>query len=128
MIIDTSAIVAILAGEPERQVFERALMRADILRMSAVNWFESAIVLSRAGDVARNALDLYVERAGIVVVPVDLSQTRLAEEGWWLYGKGRHPARLNMGDCFAYALAKSMGEPLLFKGGDFPRTDIVSAV
>ena len=123
MVIDTSALVAIFLAEPERQIFRDAIMTTNMRLMSAANIFETCIVLEgRRGEVA--ARDLFVLRANIKIVSVDSEQAELARSAWRRYGKGRHPAALNSGDCFAYALAKSSGEPILAKGTDFLRTDI----
>lgn len=128
MVLDASAILAILKGEPEEASFKAALSDAAVRHISPVNWFEVAIHTENAGrdDVA--AFKKLAEFIGLVVVPIDESQMRLAHSAWRKFGKGRHPARLNLGDCFAYALAKSLNEPLLYKGGDFGKTDIKSAL
>jgi ribonuclease VapC len=128
MVIDASALVAILKLEPERELFSRLIYRASVRRISPVNWFEAAVQAERAGAESVAAFRDYIAAAEIVVTPVDQTQMRMAHLAWRDFGKGRHPARLNMGDCFAYALAKQSGEPLLFKGGDFDKTDIVAAV
>jgi ribonuclease VapC len=128
MIIDASALVAIMADEPERDMFERAIARASVRRMSPVNWFEAATVLGSRSASLREALDSYAKLIGMAIVPADGRQAELAALARQIYGKGRHLAQLNLGDCFAYALAKSTGEPLLFKGNDFAHTDIVSAL
>lgn len=126
MIVDASAILAILKNEPEEEIFLRALALADVKQISPVNWHEAAVNLERTGDF--ESLETFVGRARIVITPIDESQARLAHQAWRRFGKGRHPARLNLGDCFAYALAKSTGEPLLFKGGDFDKMDVLAAV
>jgi ribonuclease VapC len=126
MIVDASAVLAILKGEPEEAIFMRALALADIKKISPINWHEAAVNFERAGDFA--GFESFMRRAGIVIDQIDETQARLAHVAWRKFGKGRHPARLNLGDCFAYALAKQSGEPLLFKGGDFDKTDIVAAV
>ena len=126
MIVDASALVAILKSEPEKALFIQALADADAPKISPVNWHVCAVRMERDGDFEK--LEGFIARARIMVVPIDEIQMRLAHQAWRTYGKGRHAARLNLGDCFAYALAKAMGEPLLFKGGDFPHTDIVPAV
>ena len=129
MVIDTSAIIAILTGEPERQVFNDAVENAGSRVMSAASFVEASIVIqsSRGYDGLRD-FDLFVASAGIEILPVDLEQARVAREAFRRYGKGRHPAALNYGDCFSYALAKTTGFPLLFKGDDFAGTDIEPAV
>jgi ribonuclease VapC len=128
MVIDASALVAILTNEAERDIFERAIARADVRRMSPVNWFETATVLGSRSLVIREALDSYVKLVGIDITPADAQQADLADHARRIYGRGRHLAQLNLGDCFAYALAKSTGESLLFKGNDFTHTDIVPAL
>jgi ribonuclease VapC len=127
MVIDTSAVLAILFDEPERRAFTLAIERDPRRLMSAGNLLESALVAeSRRGEAAGRELDLLLHRASVQVVPVDAEQVELARSAWRRFGKGRHPAGLNCGDCFAYALAGTSGEPLLFKGTDFPRTDIAA--
>jgi ribonuclease VapC len=125
MIIDTSAIIAILTNEPERHSFNEAVEKARSPMMSAASFVETSIVIesSRGYDGLRD-FDLFVASAGIEIVPVDVEQARVAREAYRRYGKGRHPAALNYGDCFSYALAKATGLPLLFKGTDFSETDI----
>lgn len=125
MVIDTSAIIAILLGEPEAPELARAIEDASPRLLSAANLLETSMVIeARKGDAAGRELDLLLYRAGIDVVPVDQEQAEIARVAWRRYGKGRHPANLNFGDCFAYALAKTTGLPLLFKGDDFNQTDI----
>ena len=128
MVIDASALVAILRLEPEGADFARAITRDPVRLMSPVNWFEAAIRAERARQEDVAVLDTFVAAAEIQIVPIDQFQMRLAHIAWRDFGKGRHPAKLNLGDCFAYALAKQTGEPLLFKGGDFPRTDVKRVV
>ncbi|MBV9693032.1 MAG: type II toxin-antitoxin system VapC family toxin, partial [Alphaproteobacteria bacterium] len=96
--------------------------------MSPVNWFEVAVNSQKGGDSELEAVERLGTLIGLVIVPIDAIQLRLAFEAWRRFGKGRHRARLNLGDCFAYALAKSLDAPLLYKGGDFAHTDVVSAV
>jgi len=125
MVIDTSALAAIFFGEPERQKFLAAIAAAESRLVSAANLLETGIVVeARQGEAAGREFDLFIVRANLRVVPVDAEQADLARSAWRKYGKGRHPAGLNFGDCFAYALAKFSGEPLLAKGTDFARTDI----
>jgi len=125
MVIDTSALVAILLAEPERKDFLERILQAEARRISAANVFETGIVLAaRKGEAAGREFDLFVVRTNLEIVPVDGDQVEIARSAWRKYGKGRHSAALNFGDCFAYALAKFSGEPLLAKGGDFARTDI----
>ena len=127
MVLDTSALLAILCGEPERQQFIKLLTADPTRLLSAANFLETGIVLeNRSGDAAGRDFDLFLYRAAITVVPVDRDQAELARRAYRRFGKGRHPAALNYGDCFAYALSKSSGEPLLFKGDDFARTDVES--
>lgn len=128
MIVDTSAIIAILKKEPEQDRFLEAIAKADDPRMSAANVLECWIVAeSIAGAAGARDLDLLLFRLGVNVEPFTSDQAAIARRAHRAYGKGRHPAGLNFGDCMAYALARDMGEPLLFKGGDFVRTDIVAA-
>jgi ribonuclease VapC len=125
MVIDTSALVAIFLGEPERKPFLQEILQAEIRLLSAANALETGIVLeARRGEAAGREFDLFVVRAKIEVVAVDAEQTEIARSAWRKYGKGRHAAGLNFGDCFAYALAKFSGQKLLAKGGDFRFTDL----
>lgn len=129
MIVDTSAILAILMDEDERPRFTAAISDAAEAAISAGTLLETAIVVeARYGAEGGQLLDLLLERASMEIVPVDAQQVRLAQEGYRRFGKGRHPAGLNFGDCFAYALARHRRQRLLFKGDDFPRTDIVAAI
>lgn len=129
MIVDSSAVLAILFKEPERDVFATALSEAGVRLVSSVNAFEAAVVVSlRKGPSGIRELDLLFHHAGVEIVSFTESHLRLAREAYERYGKGRHPAGLNLGDCCAYALARHSGETLLFKGDDFPRTDVVPAV
>jgi ribonuclease VapC len=126
MVIDTSAILAIFLGEPERQAFLELLRQADSRLLSAGNALETAIVLeARRGAAVIRELDLFIYRTRVDIVSVDAEQVEVARVAWRMYGKGHHPAGLNFGDCFAYALARTSGEPLLAKGIDFSRTDIL---
>ena len=125
MVIDTSAFLAILQDEPDRHSFTEAIAAAGVRRTSAATFLETSMVLeSRHGADGVRALDLLFESAGIEVVAVDIAQAKIARRAFADFGKGRHPAGLNYGDCFAYALARHLGEPLLCKGGDFSRTDL----
>jgi ribonuclease VapC len=128
MVIDASALLAILKLEPEREQFSRAILRASTRLMSPVNWLEAAIRAERASAEDKKTLDAFVAASEIAFVSVDQHQMHIAHAAWRDFGKGRHPAALNLGDCFAYALSKASGEPLLYKGNDFARTDIVSAL
>lgn len=125
MVLDTSALTAILLDEPERRAFAEAI-EADPRRLvSAATVVEAGIVIeARMGEAAGLELDLLLNRAGVSIVPVDPDQAELAREAWRTFGKGRHPAGLNLGDCFTYALAVATSEPVLFKGDDFARTPI----
>ena len=129
MVVDTSAVIAVLTGEPERGAFMEAIERADECLISAASFVEASIVIecTRSYDGLRD-LDLFITTAGIEIVPVDSEQAYLAREAFRRYGEGRHPAGLNYGDCFSYALAKARELPLLFKGRDFSATDIPAAV
>jgi ribonuclease VapC len=128
MVIDTSGIVAIAQNEPEAEIFERLIAEAPRRLISAATFLETALVIeSRLGEAGGAELDLWMHKARVEIVPLDARQTDLARRAWRRYGKGRHPAGLNLGDCFSYALATAMREPLLFKGDDFAKTDIVAA-
>ena len=128
MVVDTSVLIAIILREPDRRSFLEKLAMADRRQISAVSYMETAMVLiGRFGDAAEDVLDRTLHDAGIAVAPVSIAHTRLAVAAFRQYGKGRHPAGLNFGGCFSYALAKSAAEPLLFKGLDFAKTDIVAA-
>jgi ribonuclease VapC len=125
MVIDTSALVAIFLGEPERKTFLQHILLAETRLISAANALETGIVLeARRGEAAGREFDLFVVRAKLEVVSVDVEQVEIARSAWRKYGKGRHAAGLNFGDCFAYALAKFSGQKLLAKGGDFRFIDI----
>jgi ribonuclease VapC len=127
MVIDTSALAAIFFAEPERQTFLNAITVAETRLLSAASALETGLVLEgRQGEAAGREFDLFVVRANLEIVPVDAEQVELARSAWRKYGKGRHLAALNYGDCFSYALAKSSGEPLLAKGTDFALTDIAT--
>jgi ribonuclease VapC len=124
MVIDTSALAAIFFHEPERDAFRNAILAASSRLISAATLVEAGMVIEgRKGGGAGREFDLFVVRAQIQIVPVDAELADLARSAWRKYGKGRHPAGLNFGDCFSYALAKSSGEPLLAKGTDFAMTD-----
>ena len=129
MIVDSSALLAILRAEPEMLACARAIEDAARRRISAANFLETAIVIDGSRDpVASRRLDDLIRAADLAIEPVTEAQARIAREAYRDFGKGSgHPAQLNFGDCFAYALAKVTGEPLLFKGNDFGRTDIASA-
>ena len=128
MIIDSSAVCAILFNEPDAERFAGAIAAADVRRMSAASFLETSMVVeSRNGLVAGDQLDVLIEREAIEIVPVTSEQAMTARRAWRRFGKGNHPAALNLGECLAYALSEATGEPLLYKGGDFSQTDIESA-
>ena len=125
MIIDTSAIIAILLGEPESRTLIEAITDTSYRGMSAAGFVEASIVLeARYGYEGIRDFDLFLAKAGIELVPVDIEQAQIARRVFRKYGKGRHSAGLNFGDCFSYALAKATNDSLLFKGNDFSQTDI----
>ncbi|WOS65592.1 type II toxin-antitoxin system VapC family toxin [Sinorhizobium fredii] len=128
MVIDTSAIVAIAFNEPEAETYEQKVVDAPRRFISAATLLELTIVIeARLGQAGTAELDLWLHKAGVEIVAVDAEQIAVARRAWRSYGKGRHPAGLNYGDCFSYALAKTRSEPLLYKGDDFSRTDIEAA-
>jgi ribonuclease VapC len=128
VIVDTSAVVAILRGEPEAALLAGAIARAPMRRMSAVSFVEAGIVTdSNQNPLLSRRLDSLLSELKVSIEPVTVKQAQLAREAYRDFGKGRHRAGLNLGDCFAYALAKEAGEPLLFKGDDFCHTDVESA-
>jgi len=126
MIVDASALIALLRAEEDAPRFARALAsRAEPKRLSAANFLEAAIVIDGSRDpIASRRLDELIDKAGIEIAPVTAEQAAIARAAYRDFGKGLHPAGLNFGDCFAYALAKVTGEPLLFKGSDFTQTDL----
>ena len=129
MILDTSPLVAILAGEPDSERYIQAISRALDCRISAGNFLEISIVIeAQFGAEVLTQCDALFRRIGVVIEPVTVEQALIARQAFHDFGKGRHAAALNFGDCFAYALAKATGEPLLFKGDDFRKTDVVSAL
>jgi ribonuclease VapC len=129
VILDTSALLAILRDEAEAVAFAEAIERATVCRMSAASLLEAAIVIDASSDpIASRRLDEFVDTAGIIVEPVTLEHAAIGRAAYRDFGRGRHPAQLNFGDCFAYALAATSGEPLLFKGDDFAQTDLESAL
>lgn len=130
MIVDTSALIAILRSEPEAERLAVAIEQAAVRRISAATFLETAIVVDANRDpVLSRELDSFLDLGAFAIEPVDETQVRIARDAYRDFGKGSgHPAQLNFGDCFAYALAKSLGEPLLFKGRDFNHTDVVRAV
>ena len=128
MVLDTSAVLAILLDEPERRAFTEAIEADGTRLMSVASFVECSIVLeTRLGPEGVRDLDLLVARAEVTLVPVDVDQAYVARQAFRTYGRGRHAANLNFGDCFAYALSRASAEPLLFKGSDFAQTDVVRA-
>ena len=128
MILDTSAVVAILYREPEAAAFVQLIHDADLCRISVATYVELSMVIERQlGPEGMRQAEAFFRRAGIVIEPVTVDQGELARQAFLDFGKGRHKAGLNYGDCFSYALAKASGEPLLFKGSDFSQTDIEAA-
>ncbi|HYU12205.1 MAG TPA: type II toxin-antitoxin system VapC family toxin [Stellaceae bacterium] len=130
MVIDSSALIALLLSEPETDAFVTAIAGSSIRLISAASYLETTIVmLSRSGSEGQRKLDRLLTDLAATVFPFTLDQAVLAAEAYKRYGKGSgHPAGLNFGDCFTYGLAKLTGEPVLFKGNDFSRTDLASAV
>ena len=129
MIVDTSAVLAILFNEEDAETYARAISEAESRRMSAVNFVEAAIVVeAQTKERGSRQFDAFFRRAGIVIEPVTEEQAHVARQAYTDFGKAHHAAGLNFGDCFAYALAKVTGEPLLFKGKDFRKTDLESAI
>jgi ribonuclease VapC len=129
MIIDTSALIAILRDEADAEGYARVIEKSANRRLSAANFVETAIVIDGSRDpIASRRFDDLVKEADLILEPVTETQARIAREAYRDFGKGSgHPAQLNFGDCFAYALAKAIGEPLLFKGDDFLHTDVILA-
>jgi ribonuclease VapC len=128
VILDSSAVVAVLRAEPEAPEMARTMDRAETCSISVVSYVEAAIVIDAGRDpIASRRFDDFFREAEIVLEPVTRRQAEIAREAYRDFGKGRHRAGLNFGDCFAYALAKSLNEPLLFKGNDFRHTDIQPA-
>lgn len=128
MILDISAIMAIVLEEPEAETMLTKIAQAPVRRISAGTWMELATVLARRHPAKAHLVEHMLLSANVVVEPVSAQQAMLGRDGYRRYGKGmKHPARLNFGDCFAYALSKATGEPLLFKGDDFGHTDVLAA-
>ncbi|MEY9404495.1 ribonuclease VapC [Bradyrhizobium diazoefficiens] len=128
MVIDSSAILAIFLNEPEASEFEHRIAADPVRLISAATVLETGIgIESKLGDGGGAELDLWLHKVGVEIVPVTAGHADQARRAWRRYGKGRHPAKLNFGDCFSYALAALTGEPLLFKGSDFSQTDIKAA-
>jgi len=129
VIIDTSVVIAIIFGEAEAAGLARAISTATSCRLSAGCFLEASILAeSRSGDKGIRLLDTFLQESQAIIEPVTVEQALLARQGYSDFGEGRHPAGLNFGDCFSYALAKASGEPLLFKGDDFRKTDIIAAL
>jgi ribonuclease VapC len=130
MIVDTSALLAILLREQEAELFARAIEASEeTVRMSVASYLEAALYVDRRGDdVRRSLLDTFIEEFDIHLEPVSIEQIHFARHAFRSYGKGLHPAGLNFGDCFTYALARAKRERVLFKGSDFDQTDLVSAL
>jgi len=129
VILDTSAILAVLFKDPDAALYAEAITNADSCRISAATFVELCMVVAAAsGDAGIVECDIFFRGNMIAIEPFDERQAYLARQGFLIYGRGRHPARLNLGDCFSYALAKVSGEPLLFKGNDFKQTDIAAAI
>ena len=129
MVVDTSALVAIFLLEPEAEQFAHRILEAPRAAISAANLLEAGIILdARIGHEDSSELDEFIADVGLEVEPVTVDQVRVARQAYRTYGSGNHPARLNFGDCFAYALAKTTGLPLLFKGDDFAQTDVTLGV
>ncbi len=125
MIVDSSAILAILFNEPDAATYATAIANASSCRISAANYVETAVVIEAQNPLTgARQFDTLMRRARITVEPVTEEQALLARQAYADFGKGRHPAGLNFGDCFSYALAKALREPLLFKGNDFSKTDV----
>jgi ribonuclease VapC len=127
MVIDTSAMVAILQNEPERRTFNEAIEGAEARSLSVASFVEtSMIVETRYGSEGIRDLDLFINKAQIELIAVDVEQAHLARQAFRQFGKGRHAAGLNFGDCFSYALARALSDSLLYKGSNFGKCDIDS--
>jgi ribonuclease VapC len=125
LVLDSSALLAILFGEPEQNAFLDLIFDREERRISAFSVLETgSVILSRKGPAGRLIFDSLCEELDLEVVPFTVEQMRLARQAWERFGKGRHPAALNLGDCCSYALARATGDPLLYKGNDFPQTDL----
>ena len=130
MILDTSAVIAVLREEPEAAAFLEIIENTALVRISVASYFEASVVIDSSHDpIASRAFDDFFRESRIVIEPVTEAQARLARAAYRDFGRGGgHPAGLNFGDCFSYALAKDLGEPLLYKGNDFTHTDVMRAV
>ncbi len=129
MILDTSALITLIEGEPEADMFLELIARSSQVSISAATYVEASIVIdSRNNPVLSRSLDTLLDDLAVTIEPVTADQARVARQAYRDFGKGRqHPAQLNFGDCFSYALASTAGQPLLFKGQDFSHTDVRSA-
>jgi len=127
IVVDTSAIVAVMLKEPTHERLADVIARADACTISPVTLTEATMVLSRTFRNAKSAIDAYLQDTGIGIGSINAAQAELARDAFLSFGKGRHPARLNIGDCFSYAAAKALNAPLLYVGDDFARTDIRAA-
>lgn len=129
VVLDTSALAAVILGEVDAERYVAVLLsNSDDLAVSAATYVEAGIVLqAKLGDAGRRSLDELLGLVGAEVVPVDAGQAAIALSAWARFGRGRHPAKLNLGDCFSYALARSLSAPLLYKGEDFGQTDVSAA-
>lgn len=129
MIIDTSAVLAILLGEPEREKYLEAILQSDQSFISAVTYVELSIICMSKGDALSVRLaEQFLKKVNIETAPVSVQQAVIAKEAYRDFGKGKHKAALNLGDCFSYALAKEKDLPLLYKGEDFSKTDVQNAI
>lgn len=129
MVLDSSAVIALLLDEPDADAMRLAIADSATRLMSAATFVEVSLVIeNRSGEAGGRELDLLISRLGIVIVPVDAEQAAEARRAWRRYGRGRHAAGLNYGDLFSYALTRTTGEPLLFKGEDFTRTDVARVI
>ena len=130
IVLDTSAVAAVIFGEPDAETLLRVMQRAagDLLMSAATSVEVGIVVEARQGREATQDLRLLLDRLGVDTAPLDAAQASIAVDAWRRFGKGRHPASLNLGDCFAYAAAQRRDAPLLFKGGDFAQTDVRSAL
>ena len=129
MIVDSSAILSVVFGEPGFEVFAQALAEAQFCKMSAASFVEVMMVAEgRGSDRAARHAESFIRSGSVAIMPVTVEHAYLAVQGFSTYGKGKHAAGLNFGDCFSYALAKALDEPLLFKGEDFRKTDVIPAI
>ena len=128
MVLDTSAVLAILLAEPEAEQFAALIEDAESCSISAANYLEASVVIDNHGDaVASREFDRFVRQSGIRIEPVTAEQSQIVRQAYRDFGKGRHRAGLNLGDCFAYALSKALDQSLLYKGDDFSHTDVIPA-